>query len=207
MCCQFSQQVFKQEDNLKRERKKYELELDPFACYKMEYIHDKAKANYESTDKWLYLGADAGNQTFAKVGITMGDLTSRSSSSANPRYHLFCAFKCDNDITMPVLEGIEKNVLSYLESIFLKPDGSTMREAHCESGRISECFYGVNFLELFCALHSYLYEKYGNYFVGSEFYEDDEFNFHAGNYLDCEFSPRISLMERNNYIRMILQPI
>lgn len=190
---------------MKREKKNYELELDPFACYKMEYIHEKAKANYESTNKWLYLGADARDQTFAKVGITMGDLTSRSSSSANPRYHLFCAFKCDNDITTPKLKCIEKDVLSHLDGIFIKPNGSTMREVHCESGRISECFYGVDFLDFFRTLHYFLYEKHGNHFIGVEFYEDDEFNLHLGNYLDCEFNPHILLRERNKYIRMILQ--
>lgn len=189
---------------MKRTKREYDLELDPFACYKMEFVHNESKENFESTDKWLYLGANARDSEFAKVGITMGDLTTRSSSSESPGYYLFCAFKCRNSITRSQLEEIEKSALNYLESLFVYPDGSTKRALHHESERISECFYDVDFLDFFNELHYYLYQYHCNYFMLTVF--ENEARIDEGEFLDCEFNTRrMSLDEINKHIRSILQ--
>lgn len=189
---------------MKRTKIDYDLELDPFACYKMEFVHNESKENFESTEKWLYLGTNARDSKFAKVGITMGDLTTRSSSSESPGYYLFCAFKCRHNITRPQLNTIEESALKYLESVFTNLDGSTKRASHHESGRISECFFDIDFLEFFRELHYYLYENHRNQFLLSVF-ENGE-GFYEGDFIDCEFNKRhMSLNEINKYIRMILQ--
>ncbi|WP_146749210.1 hypothetical protein [Paracidovorax anthurii] len=184
---------------MKRIKREYGLELDPFACYKMEFLHNKSKENFESTEKWLYLGANDRDRAFAKVGITMGNLTTRSSSSESPGYYLFCAFKCVNNITKNQLESIEEDALSHLEGVFRHSDGSIKRALHYESEYISECFFEVDFLDFFRALHYHLYKNHRNDFMPCGF-ENDE-----GEFLDCEFNPRISRDEINRYIRMILQ--
>ncbi|MCL6692408.1 hypothetical protein M8R19_27345 [Pseudomonas sp. R3.Fl] len=189
---------------MKRTKREYDLELDPSACYKMEFVHNESRESFESTEKWLYLGANARDSEFAKVGITMGDLTTRSSSSENPGYYLFCAFKCRNNIARSQLEDIEKSALNHLERVFVYPDGSTKRALHHESGHISECFYDVDFLFFFGELHYYLYQNYCNYFMLSGF--ENEAGVDEGEFLDCEFNTRrMSRDEINKHIRRILQ--
>lgn len=188
---------------MKRTKREYDLELDPFADYKMEFIHNESKADFESTEKWLYLGANARDSGFAKVGITKGDLTTRSSSSESPSYYLFCAFKCRRNIEISKLKAIETSALKYLEGLFIYHDGSTKREFHQDSGRISECFYNVNFLDFFVELHYFLYENYCNYFSLMGF--DNEAGSDDGEFIDCEFHRRMTREEINTHIRMILQ--
>lgn len=189
---------------MKRTKREYDLELDPFACYKMEFIHNESKENFESTKKWLYLGANARDSEFAKVGITMGDLTTRSSSSESPSYYLFCAFKCRSNIQISKLKEIEENALNHLENVFVYDDGSTKRAVHHDSKRLSECFYDVDFLDFFVELHYFLYKYYSNYFLLSEF--ENEAGFDEGEFIDCEFNTtRMTLQEINKNIRLILQ--
>lgn len=188
---------------MKRIKMEYDLELDPFACYKMEYLHDQAKENFESTEKWLYLGANTRDSGFAKVGMTMGDLTTRSSSSESPSYHLFCAFKCRHNIKESELKALEADTLRHLERIFIHSDGSSKRAMHSESGRLSECFYDVDFKEFLCELHLYIYENHRNFFTISGF--ENEYGADEGEFVDCEFNSRFSRDEINNYIRMIQQ--
>lgn len=188
---------------MKRTKLEYDLELDPNACYKMEFIHNESKENFESTEKWLYLGADLRNSKYAKVGLTMGDLTSRSYSSTNPYYYIFCAFKCRHDIAKSKLKSIEESALRYLDSVFINPDGSTKRVPHAESGRMSECFYNIDFVDFLVALHDYLYENYRDYFLPCGF--ENEAGLDEGEFLDCEFNKRISRNEINKYIRKTLQ--
>lgn len=184
---------------MKRTKRVSDLELDPFACYKMEFLHNESKENFESTEKWLYLGANVRDIGFAKVGITMGDLTTRSSSSESPGYYLFCAFKCKYDITRPQLKSIEKNALIHLEGMFTYDDGSTKRASHYESEHLSECFFDVDFTDFLYELHYYLHENYRSYFVLCEF--EDE-----GKFIDCAFNEHhLSRNEINKNIRTILQ--
>lgn len=188
---------------MKKDKLVYDLELYPNACYKMEYIHNKAKENFESIEKWLYLGADIRDRGFAKVGLTMGDLTTRSSSSANPNYYLFCAFKCQSDISRAKLESIEKGALKYLDDIYTKHDGSSKRAVHAESGRLSECFYDIDFMTLFNDLHYYLYQNHCNDFILCGF--ESNSGFCEGEFLNCEFNKLMSLDEINRHRRSILQ--
>lgn len=188
---------------MKKPTVKFDLELEPDACYKMEYSHNESKRNYESTTRWLYLGADSGNCEYAKVGLTTGNLSSRSYSSGNPKFYLFCAFKCRYDIGRSQLKRIETGALDYLDRRFTKPDGTTKREAHEESGRLSECYYGINFIEFFIELHYYLYTNHRNDFIIGGFY--NEVDVCEGDFLDCIFNKSLTLDETNRYIRMILQ--
>jgi hypothetical protein len=189
---------------VKRTRREYELELDPFACYKMESVYNESKANFESIEKWLYLGANARDGGFAKVGITKGDLTTRSSSSESPSYYLFCAFKCRSNLEISDLEAIENSALNHLEGVFVYDDGSTKRASHHDSEHISECFYDVDFLDLFVELHYFLYKNYRNYFLLSGF--ENEAGIDEGEFIDCEFNTRrITREEINKHIRKILQ--
>ncbi|HCD4537500.1 TPA: hypothetical protein NBQ86_002512, partial [Enterobacter hormaechei] len=110
---------------MKKQKVEYGLELDPNADYKMAWLHERNKKDFESLTKWLYLGADIKDSGFAKVGLTMDDLSSRSYSSANPNYYLFCAFKCRDDLTKTEVEKIERSTLEYLERVFANEDGTS----------------------------------------------------------------------------------
>lgn len=172
--------------------------------YKLWYSENEIKNNYESLHGWIYLGADAKNKNFAKIGLTMGDLASRSYSSSNPNYYLFCAFKCKHDISKDKLEIIEGKILGKIEELHKNRDGSSARMRHYESGFLSECFDPVSFLDFFKDLHLEIYENHRNDFVTCEWWEDHSLE-SEGTFVDCIFNPKISLKERNSYIRMILQ--
>ncbi|HBH6890678.1 hypothetical protein QO199_24525 [Serratia bockelmannii] len=184
---------------MKRLQQFYDLELPVDADYKIEAIHQRNKEDFESLEKWLYLGADSKNAAYAKIGITTGNMASRSYSSVNPGYYLFCAFKCAASTTKAQLEDIERSVLHYLDGVFTKKDGTTKREYHFESRRLSECYYDIDFNELFWHLHHHLFEKHTNHFIVG--YLDG----YAGDFLDCEFNPTFSLEKKISYIKMILQ--
>lgn len=184
--------------------KKEKVFLDNFVQstdYKLEYVELETKRNFESIEKWLYLGADAKNLNFAKIGITMGDLSSRSYSSGNPNYYLFCAFKCKYNLSQLELKNIEEDILMRFEEIYTNDDGSTKRLKHYESDFSSECFYPVNFLEFFINLHLEIYQSHRNSFVICGF--DDGFGGVDAEFIDCIFSPKIG--NKNKYIKMILQ--
>lgn len=176
-------------------------DIDTFDDYKMEYVWERTKLDMESRDGWLYLGADASNPGFAKVGLTMGDLSSRSYSSGNPNYYLFCAFKCRHDISLGELKIVENSILARLESLYTYGDGSTKRMRFHESKILSECFYDVDFIDFFQTLHYEIYENYRNYFVLTGM--DDGFGGTDGEFIDCLFSP--TLNDPHFYRKMIIQ--
>ncbi|MYM88930.1 hypothetical protein GTP91_17335 [Rugamonas sp. FT82W] len=172
--------------------------------YKLWYSEMETKNNYESLYGWIYLGADAKNKKFAKIGLSMGDLSSRSYSSSNPNYYLFCAFKCRHDISRDRLAIIEREILTKIDELYKNRNGSSRRMRHYESGALSECFESVDFFNFFKDLHSEIYENYRNDFVTSEWWEDHSVE-SEGSFVDCIFNPKISLKEKNTFIRMILQ--
>ncbi|EGK3609084.1 hypothetical protein IOT31_004317 [Escherichia coli] len=174
---------------LKRERNFFKTPIDVTNDYKMQDILSEDKKNFESTKKWLYLGADYVNKNYAKVGITMGDLKSRSYSSANPNFYIFCAFKCKHDITEEQLKRIESEVLKFLDRCYTDDDGATKRMSHFESKRSSECYNDIDFMDFFVNLHEELYKNHSNYFLISGF--KDEYGDDMGEFLDCEFNSRI----------------
>lgn len=185
---------------MRRPDRVYDIEPDPNADYKDQYVYDRLKEGFESVKNWIYLGRDARDTGFAKVGITMGDLRSRSSSPMRPSYSLFCAFKCRADIKLSDLRSVEKRALKYLEETFTYEDGRTKRELHHDSRKMSECFYDVDFRDFFVALHDYLLHNHAQYF------ETVGYTFIDGESLDCQFNEeKISRKDINSYIRMIAQ--
>lgn len=180
----------------------YDLEI-PDDDYKMAIVMQRDKENFESPNIWFYVGADITNHGFAKVGITMGDLRSRSYSSANPNYFLFCAFQCDQCTTRLELESIEHAALNYLDAMFCWDNGLTKRARHVESQRLSECYYHINFEEFFACLHDYLLDNHGRYFQTADF-ENDE-GFVEGYALSWQFFPRLKSEVKRQYLRKILR--
>lgn len=152
--------------------------------------------NIESTDKWLYLGADAKNPFYAKIGLTLGNLASRSYSSANPNYYIFCAFKCKYNLLKHDIDRIENDILTKFEKYYRYENGLTKRMMHYESGRPSECFCDIDFLHFFISLHLEIYSCHRNSFVIS--------GMNDGEFVDCEFNPKVGT-DKYNYIRMITQ--
>ncbi|MBP4004279.1 hypothetical protein [Escherichia coli] len=178
---------------MKREQPLFKTSIDATNDYKMQSILSENKKNFESTEKWLYLGADDANKNYAKIGITMGDLQSRSYSSANPSYYIFCAFKCRYNITKEQLERIEGEVLKALDQRYTDDDGATKRMSHFESKRSSECYNDIDFMDFFINLHEELYNNHSNYFLITGL--ENEYGDDMGEFLDCEFNSRISIKE------------
>ncbi|MGX9776719.1 hypothetical protein ACWYXN_24865 [Janthinobacterium aestuarii] len=171
--------------------------------YKIAHVETEIRNNFESTDRWIYLGRKAADPSFAKIGLTMGDLSSRSYSSASPDYHLFCAFKCKYDISKIELKSVEEDILVRLESYYRNDDGSSKRLNHYDSGRPSECFSPVDFFEFFVDLHFEIYKNHRNSFVICDWV--NEIGQVDGDFVDCIFNNEIGLDDRNKFIKMILQ--
>lgn len=141
---------------MRKPQQTFDLEIPD--DYKLASVLERDRADFESTNIWFYVGADYRDRRFAKVGITMGDLRSRSYSSSNPDYYLFCGFQCKHDTTRADLKNIERDVLSYLDEYY--PN----RAPHRESRRLSECFYDINFEDFFVDIHQYLHDKHYKHF-------------------------------------------
>ena len=135
---------------MRKPQQTFDLEIPD--DYKLASVLERDRADFESTNIWFYVGADSRDSRFAKFGITMGDLRSRSYSTSNPNYYLFCGFQCKHDTTRADLKNIERDGLSYLDEYY--PN----RAPHRESRRLSECFYDINFEDFFVDVHQYLHE-------------------------------------------------
>lgn len=170
--------------------------------YKLEHTEQESKRNFESIDKWLYLGADAVDKNFAKIGMTMGNLASRSYSSSRPSYHLFCAFKFRYNISMQEVKRVEVDVLSRIDGLHRNEDGSSKRMIHYESGVPSECFYPVNFFDFYKDLHDEIYDHHRGSFVISGY--ENEYGVDDGEFVACIFNPR-QKKRHNEYIKIILR--
>jgi len=187
---------------VKKPQQIYDL-IIPDDDFKMATVMERDKANFESADIWIYLGADCRNSRYAKVGMTMGDLRSRSYSSANPNYFLFCAFQCYHNTTKEELELIESGALNYLDSVFIQENGLTKRACHFESQRLSECYYDINFDDFFVLLHDYLWEHQCRYFQTAEYAYDTTRVY--GDALSCEFNPRLTVDQQSHFLRLIVR--
>lgn len=175
----------------------YNLEI-PDDDYKLAEVMERHKANFESPNIWFYVGADSANPSFAKVGITMGDLRSRSYSSSNPNYYLFCAFQCDQGTTKSQLESIERKALAYLDDVF-----PGTRARHSESQRLSECYYDIDFEDFFVTLHDYLLDNHCSNFQTASF--ENEVGIEEGYALAWEFNPCLSRAEQRRFRNLILR--
>lgn len=174
----------------------------PNRDYKLEYVEQEMQRDFESVDKWLYLGADCLDHTFAKVGMTMGDLSSRSYSSSHPSYYLFCAFKCKDKISLVDIKRIENDVLSRIDSLHRNSNGSSKRMKHFESGALSECFSPVDFPQFYRDVHDAIYDHHRNDFVISGWVNNDGVD--DGEFVDCIFNKKI-MRNYQQYMRMILR--
>ncbi|EMX6285711.1 hypothetical protein ABN115_13375 [Providencia rettgeri] len=178
---------------MKRKKQNYQLEI-PDDDYKLQWLMTEDKKNFESVDKWLYIGADKINSRFAKIGITTGNLQSRSYSSTNPNYYLFCAFKCKHNISKVDLERVESSILSFLDDRYVNENGETKRASHAESGVLSECFYDIDFDEMLYDIHYYIYNNHNRYFSYGGLVDD--YDNDCGDILDIEFNRAIVSQDR-----------
>lgn len=185
---------------MRKPHQPYDLPI-PDDDYKAAYVMERDKLNFESTNIWVYLGADLNNPTFAKVGITMNDLRSRSSSTAHPSYYLFCAFQCDYDTTPEQLRQIERGALEYLDGVF----GPVKRVVHTESQRLSECYDGIHFEDFFFHLHDYLWEHHIRYFQTSSYVSDENPNWVYGSTLSSHFNDIVPSDVKEHYRNLILK--
>ena len=147
-------------------------------------------------------GTDYLDKTFAKVGMTMGDLTSRSYSSSRPSYYLFCAFKCKEKISLADVKRIENDVLARIDWMHRYPDGSSKRMNHFESGALSECFWPVDFFKFYRDVHDAIYENHRNDFVISGW--ENNYGIDDGEFVDCIFNKKV-MQNYQEYIRIILR--
>ncbi len=180
----------------------YGLEI-PDDDYKMAAVMERDKLNFESPNKWVYVGADSKNPGFAKVGITMDDLASRSYGTNNPNFYLFCAFQLNQSTTVAELKNIEQNTISHLDEVFCDENGQTKRARHMESQRLSECYYDVNFEDFFVEVHDYMLDNYGQYFQTAEYVNGDGFT--DGYALSWNFSSLLKPEVKRYFLRRILR--
>ncbi len=187
---------------MKKPQQMYDLQI-PDDDYKMAAVMERDKLNFESPDKWFYVGADSRDLGFAKVGITMGDLTSRSYGTNNPNFYLFCAFQCQQSTTEAQLKSIEKSAISYLDGVFCDENGQTKRVRHMESQRLSECYYDVNFEDFFVEVHDYLLDNHVSYFQTCGF--ENEAGGDGGYALAWEFSSLLKPEVKRYFLNRILR--
>lgn len=184
---------------MKKPEQSYDLKI-PDDDYKMAEVMENDKKDFESSDIWVYLAADSTNPSFAKVGITMGDLTGRSYDTGNPNYYMFCAFQCGHKTTQSQLKDIERSVFRHLDEIFTNEDGSTKRGRFFESGRLSECYYDIDFEHFFVTLHDYLLDKHIRHFsIGGYIYGDERYA------LSMHFNNLLPFHVKTDFLSMILR--
>ena len=159
---------------------------------------ERDKRNFESTENWIYLGADIRDIFYSKVGITTGNLQSRSYSSAMPNYYLFCAFKAEVETSKAQLEVIESDILANLDDQF----GEHLRMRHAESGMLSECYYGVEFKDIFQTVHHIIYYRHPNRFTRVQY--EDNFENPIGSLVKCEFNEKV-VKNKKYWESLILQ--
>lgn len=175
----------------------YDLEI-PYDDYKMAAVMERDKENFESRNIWFYVGVDNNNPGFAKVGITMGDLSTRSYSTGNPGFYLFCAFQCNQGTTKSQLESIELGALAYLDSIF-----PNHRARHMESQRLSECYYHIDFESFFKCVHNYLLDNHRSNFLTAVY--DNVVGFEGGHSLALIFNPILPPEVQIRFLSFILR--
>lgn len=83
--------------------------------YKIDYLIEEQRYQRESADGWIYIGVDKCRDQIAKIGLTGGLASTRDSSSQNPFYTLFCAFKVKAGIDPCVLRQIESAAKEFLK--------------------------------------------------------------------------------------------
>lgn len=180
----------------------FEIEIHDLD-YKTEQLMHDAIQNLQNVNKWMYLGADITNPFWAKIGITAGDLRSRSYSSANPNYFIFCAFQFRYNITYDEMRKVEMDMHNMFDNEFRHMYRNSRRLRHYESRRLSECYCPVDFSFVFEKLHYVLFHNYSLYFekIGYE----NEIGEVDGATVYCEFSPTLSMQEQKELLQKLMQ--
>lgn len=171
--------------------------------YKIEQLVHDTTQNLESVKKWLYLGADISNPNWAKIGITAGDLSTRSYSSANPNYYIFCAFQFNYNVSENLMRWVEAQLLNTLDLEFKDWYGQPLRLRHYESGKLSECYHSINFEHFLLSLHDKIYHDHGNYFVLCEY--ENEVGVTDGAYALCFFNTKVNEHIQKAWIQKLIQ--
>lgn len=178
----------------------YDLPI-PDDDHKMAYVMERDKLNFESSKIWIYIGADVKDPTFAKVGMTMSDLSTRSTSTGNSNYFLFCAFQCYHGTSAEQVREIERGAQQYLDYMF----GEDKRGRFPETNRPSECYYGINFEDFFFHLHEYLWEHQIRHFPTSCYVSSDDPNWEYGSAISWLFNDIVPLHVRKHYLNLIIK--
>lgn len=120
--------------------------------YKMEWVENENKRQEQSVVNWIYIGVDTRFYNMAKIGLTTGELGTRSSGSQNPFYSLYCAFKIKEGVTPNIVKGIENAVIDLLSQNY-------QRISHVTTGRFSEWFY-ADCREIRELVYDFLYDNF-----------------------------------------------
>lgn len=99
---------------------------------------------------WIYIGADINNKNWSKVGKTKNRLSTRSTSSQNPGYFIFCAFQ----IKHGSIHEMESKLIGDLEKVY-------QRISHFSTGEPSEWFV-CNPVDMKYAVISFIENKFGS---------------------------------------------
>lgn len=109
------------------------FDSDQFDDYKMAWV-EKERLRQENSDAgWIYIGMDTRSRDRAKIGLTTGRLATRASSSHNPSYVPYYAFKVKEGVCSKQINKIEALAISMLETKY-------ERVPHEGSGVASEWF-------------------------------------------------------------------
>ena len=129
-----------------------------------EYDYDDHKAAWvakqelrqsNSIEWWIYIGIDINRENMAKIGLTSGTLSTRATSTQNPFYTIYCAFKVKEGTNEVQLKQIETAIINRLWKDFT-------REKHITTGRWTEWFY-VSPQLMRVIVHEFLCENFSQF--------------------------------------------
>lgn len=116
------------EINLMPIDKDWEEKYDPDGHddYKTAALKKERLPQENSKDGWIYIGRDSRPPDTAKIGLTTNGLSTRASSSHNPTYVHYCAFKVKEGVTEKEIKAIEESTIGALTESFerLNHDGT-----------------------------------------------------------------------------------
>jgi hypothetical protein len=88
--------------------------------YKTLWLKQEEQKQANSTDWWIYIGCNPEYPNRSKIGLTSKGLRTRASSTRDPGYGLFYAFKVKHDIGEATLEQIENSIICMLERRYVR---------------------------------------------------------------------------------------
>ncbi|MES2018695.1 MAG: GIY-YIG nuclease family protein [Pseudomonadota bacterium] len=109
------------------------FDADMFDDYKESWVEQERLRQQNSTICWIYIGIDTQRSGEIKVGKTTGELGTRASSTQNPYYTVFHAFKIKHQSTAATIASIEASVFDMLDKKYV-------RIKHWGSSKPSEWF-------------------------------------------------------------------